>query len=289
MTFFFDTADHDYISGLIDKIGAVVHPTQILGITTNPNALAKINCDTLSDLEAVIPTLCRLVTEMRNGLVGGTVYVQMPSSIMYEEDMVRWAKYIVEFTDGVTNVGMKIPHFTYALDMAEELADSGVEVNVTGIADWGTLLKALSFPGVTWASLIPGRMEEVGIDANHHMEFINAIPGRIDNNIIAGSMRTVRGLKDAIIRGTVPTIGERVWTEIFLPGENGRPDLTQFASWFAGSAWTEEEAMGAMADTLKSTMGHCPLITEENEKLSEAFFVQMDELGINMYEEFIER
>ena len=291
--FFFDTADADYIRDLADHLAPHIDfAWSLLGVTTNPNALSKIDCNSLTKLEKVIPELCKLVTELRGENIGGTVYVQMPNSHMTEDDVLEWAKYIADFTDGTTNVGLKIPHFTYALDMASELADQGVEINVTGIADWATLLKALSFPGVMWVSLISGRMEEVGIDANFHMEFIKLIPRDSSQGIIAGSMRTVRGLKDAILRGTVPTIGQRVWTELLLPNnEHGRSDLSGFPLLWNGKniVHTAEDWGDSIWNILKSSTGHAPLVTGENERLSEAFFVQMNELGWPIYEEWINK
>jgi len=39
--FFFDTADTDYIRKVWDKLGKHIDPSAVIGITTNPNALAK--------------------------------------------------------------------------------------------------------------------------------------------------------------------------------------------------------------------------------------------------------
>ena len=49
-TFFFDTADTDYIRKIWDKLGKYIDGQSVIGITTNPNALAKVNCDTLDKL-----------------------------------------------------------------------------------------------------------------------------------------------------------------------------------------------------------------------------------------------
>lgn len=40
-TFFFDTADVDYIRKTWDKMQSHVSGESVIGITTNPNALAK--------------------------------------------------------------------------------------------------------------------------------------------------------------------------------------------------------------------------------------------------------
>ena len=52
--FFFDTADTDYIRKIWDKLGKHIDPSAVIGITTNPNALAKVNCDTLQKFEESI-------------------------------------------------------------------------------------------------------------------------------------------------------------------------------------------------------------------------------------------
>jgi len=53
-------------------------------------------------------------------------------------------------------------------------------------------------------------MEEAGIDADAHLKQItDSVLGRTE--IIAGSMRTLDGLKRAVRLGTVPTIGGTVF------------------------------------------------------------------------------
>ena len=143
--FFFDTADANYIRKVWECLCPHVDPNACLGITTNPNALSKIDCTTLLKFENVILTLCVLTTEMRGGIDGGVVWVQTPNSKMPFNEIFDWASYILELTDGITNVGMKIPHWTAILELTDELSDMGVEINVTGISDWATLLKAFQY------------------------------------------------------------------------------------------------------------------------------------------------
>lgn len=269
--FFFDTADGAYIEAVWEKLMGIVHPLSVIGITTNPNALHKIGCESLADLTAVIPKLCRLVTRIRQGLHGGIVYVQMPSSVMAPEHVLAWGRRITSLGDGLTSVGIKIPHFTYALELAQELDEYGLHVNVTGISDWGTILKAFSYPGVTFASLIPGRMDEKGIDANAQMDFIARVPRLSHQDIIAGSMRTIEGLRNAITRNTIPTIGTRVWDQLM------ETDLREFPKMWAGSL------IGSPA-----AYDHAPLITDVNRQLSVDFFQQMDLLGQQMFIEFVQ-
>lgn len=275
--FFFDTADASYIRKVWGWLSPHIDSDVCLGITTNPNALSKIGCTTLFQLEDVIPTLCELTTEMRGGCDGGVVWVQTPNSKMPFNEIFDWASYILELTDGITNVGMKIPHWTAILELTDELSDMGVEINVTGISDWATLLKAFQYKGVSYASIIPGRMEEVGLDANLHMEYIDRIRRpQTYQKVIAGSMRTVEGLRNAIERGTVPTIGARIWDKFLMPKLfTSRPDMSFFPN-----MWSDVD----MNDRAGFT--HPPVIDDDNVQLSKAFFEQMDLLGESLYKEW---
>ena len=282
--FFLDTASSEEIRRIWEMfLHGRVGPTSYKGITTNPNALSKIGCNELEELDKVIPSLCELVTEMRDGLGGGVVYVQLPNSLMPHNEIFEWATRIAEYSDGLTHIGLKIPHWTRVLELTDELAEM-VEVNVTGVSDWATLCKAFQYPGVTYASLIPGRMEEVGIDADLHMAYINRIRRSHEGQqVIAGSMRSIQGLQKAIVGGTVPTIGTKIWLQLMKPRyDTGRRDVTQFVDLWDKQAWPQLDFVGGLI----AAGGHPPRVTDTNVKLSRDFFDQMDELGANMYEEF---
>jgi hypothetical protein len=112
--FFFDTADTDYIRKVWDKLGKYVDPSAVVGITTNPNALAKVNCDTLEKFEELVPRMCELVREIRgDSSTEGLVYVQVPNSTMKYEDILRWALYVDDFNGNGAAIALKIPHFSY--------------------------------------------------------------------------------------------------------------------------------------------------------------------------------
>lgn len=280
--FFLDTANEEECRRVWDFVN-LQSEVSCIGITTNPNALAKIDCNTIAQLETVIPSLVELTTEMTNGK-GGIVHVQAPNSMMKPDEMYKWAGYIADFSDGVTKIAIKIPHMTCMLNLTDHLQGQGVFVNVTGISDWATLNKAFRYRSVSFASLIPGRMEEVGINANGHMDYIQAIRRYSYQNVIAGSMRTVEGLRDAIARQTVPTIGMRVWNELLKPSrKTGRPAVTDFTSLWNEKKWPLQVRAGRNW----ALYAHPPTISDANVKLSVDFFEQMDELGYDMYQEFI--
>jgi hypothetical protein len=271
-TFFFDTADTDYIRKIWDKLGKYIDGSSVIGITTNPNALAKVNCDTLDKFETLVPQMTSLVGELRGEGPDGLVYVQVPNSTMNEEDILRWATYVNEFNGNGAAIALKIPHFSYVLRLSAEPELQNLYLNVTGVSDANTIIKALSYHNVFFASIIPGRMEEVGIDANAHLKYLADQQLQRHQNIIAGSMRTIEGLKNSIFYHTVPTIGSRVWD--LIDKENR---WEEFASYWET---TYEVPEGPSAD-------YTPTVTDTNIDLSKQFFEQMDKLGQSLNDEFM--
>lgn len=273
--FFFDTADTDYIRKVWDKLGKHVDPSSVIGITTNPNALAKVNCDTLEKFEELVPRMCELVKEIRgDSTTEGLVYVQVPNSTMTYEDILRWATYVDDFNGNGAAIALKIPHFSYVLRLAGEPELKNLYLNVTGVSDANTIIKALSYQNVYFASIIPGRMEEVGINANQHLEYLANQQLQRHQNIIAGSMRTIEGLKNSIFYHTVPTIGSRVWD--LIDAENR---WEEFASYWENTYEVSDEP----------SADYTPLVTDTNLDLSKQFFDQMDKLGEPLHQEFLNR
>lgn len=256
--FFFDTADVDYIKNVLDKVD--LDRSCILGITTNPNAMSKINCMTLQSWEKKTRELCEFVTSIRNGKFGGEVHVQLPYSRASDEEAIRFAELISSWNDGITSISMKISPSPDILDVVYVLNDL-VRTNVTGLSDAGTAYKCIS-RGVDYVSIIPGRMEEVGINADSHLRFLAGC----NTNVITGSMRTVTGLARAVYYDTLPTIGTRVWDQII----DGNIDLRTFH----------------ICNTIDRKV-FCPQIDKTNLELSTSFFDQMDKLGEQAYKDFI--
>ena len=71
---------------------------------------------------------------------------------------------------------------------------------------------------VGYISIIPGRMEEVGIDAQSAIAFVNQCNFG-NTEIITGSQRTTEQIIYSFYLDTVPTIGEKCWADIFQ-GDN---------------------------------------------------------------------
>ena len=191
--FFFDTADTEYVKQLWEKLKGQIDPKSVAGITTNPNAFHKIEAGTIKEWKDKTLELCQLVSEIRGDDLG-VVYVQQPNSRMLGRDVLVWAAEISKWGDGNTRVGLKIPPFKEVLNVTDKLSTViGIEVNVTGVADCSTALRAFSY-GVDYVSIIPGRMEEQGINAKAQVSFTNQRNCK-NSKIITGSMRTIEGLK----------------------------------------------------------------------------------------------
>lgn len=273
--FFFDTADLDVIERTWEKLSKTTSSSAIAGITTNPNALAKVNCNTLKELEFLTYKLTRFLSKVRNDQLGA-VHVQLPVSSASADEQMNWVRYLQGLGDGRTHVAMKIPPFKHVLDrVREKQMNRFVQINVTGVSDAATALRCFSYPEISYVSIIPGRMEEVGIDAQKQLRFVNQRNGAFNpgknQSIIAGSMRTVDGLQRSIDAGTIPTIGQRVWDAMT------DEDYANFTSWWRG---VESDA-GEYTDDI-------PLIDDRNVKLTKDFFSQMDTLGEPLYKEFIQ-
>ena len=274
--FMIDTANLDDVEKVWDKLTkAGVEPSSLRGITTNPNALAKINCNSIRDFEITVYKLTHFLT--RCGAKQATLHVQMPRSSMSNNELDMWVAYIKQLGDGRTKLTMKVSPYTRTL---EQLRAAGIysiiPLNVTGVADAATALRCFTHP-VNYVSIIPGRMEEVGIDASAHLRMLDqrytyprgtAGGGRL----ITGSMRTVAGLRRALDYNNIPTIGTRVW--------DAMTDMDYLG--FAGPWWD-------CARFEPDYLGDIPFIDQRNVDLTQQFFFQMDELGKPLYDEFVSK
>jgi transaldolase len=262
--FFFDTADIVSVLSVWNKLSPYISSRAVAGITTNPSAISKAGITSLDQLEVTVRGLCAMVSTIRQDNEG-VVYVQMPNDKMPLYKIVDWAQKIATFTDGITRVGLKVPPYPHVLRFLElrELGDT-VELNVTGVADAATALRCFTYPEITYVSMIPGRMQEVGIDANAHIQCVQQRHQYKNQRVITGSMRTVQGLREAVLLGTVPTIGQRVW------------DLIDYS--------TVGELLNEFSEEL--FIDTPPLTDERNFNLSKDFFTKMNEFGQPLWDEF---
>lgn len=257
--FLIDTADVEYIKKKWDEIGNTIPSKNVLGVTTNPNAFYKTNDLSISQWKTKSLQLCSLIKQIR-GDSDGVLHVQFPNSNLTEDLFVKWLQIVSEFTNGDAKLAIKIPPFKKALDIATKHKQN-YELNTTGISDAGTALFALSY-NIDYASIIPGRMEEVGIDAKSHVSYVvNSNKG--NKKVITGSMRTLEGFKWCVEYGTLPTIGTRVLDLINVNNVN------EILTW----------------DLVKINQDDfAPHNSDVNRLLSKQFFEQMDNMGLKAFE-----
>ena len=257
--FFIDTADCHTIEYIWSKLADKCHPSWVAGITTNPNAMSKVNASNMIEFEVITRKLCKIVTTIR-GDSSGIVYVQHPDSSVSFDELKNWYSVVKQFSDGHTSVGLKIPPSIHLLQRISELGEA--HINVTGLADCSTALLCLGYP-VRYVSIIPGRMEENGINADEHLLFLSKRNTSVRvQEVITGSMRTLDGLRRAIEHDTVPTIGTKVFDLIFSDGVD---NFINYWKYFSNND--------------NSSISLSPEVNKCMANLSIAFFNQMDEAG----------
>lgn len=254
-----DTADDAYITRKWEELRNSIPAENIVGITTNPNAFYKTNDLSLQQWTSRATKLSSLLNQIR-GDDRGVLHLQFPNSTLTDENFKRWIG-LLDRLDLSCKVAIKIPPFKNALDIALRHSE-GYQLNVTGISDAGTALFVLGHE-INYASMIPGRMEEVQVDAKSHISYV--MNSKLGNKkLITGSMRTLEGLKWCLEFGTLPTIGTRI-LDLIDPTV-----ATQMLTW--------KKAAVPQTD-------FCPLNTETNRQLSVQFFQQMDQMGAKAYED----
>ncbi|MBU0767527.1 MAG: hypothetical protein KJ687_00325 [Proteobacteria bacterium] len=263
-TFFLDTADLADLSAVWSNINHLFSSTSVRGVTTNPNTLIKAHVKDIESFKKHLKNLCGWVSRVRpDG--EGVVYVQQPHSTMDDESVIRWSEFLTSLGDGKSRIALKIPCFPRSLRLVSKLSEK-IEINVTGITDAATALHCLSYR-IRYVSMLFGRMQELGTDSKTHVAF--AQQRRNDESeIITGSMRTIEDLKWCCQVGTVPTIGIKVWNQIF-----DKMDVNKLPTF-----WSEREDY--------ELASHPPSTTEKQVELSKSFFSQMDDLGSSIYKDF---
>lgn len=262
--FFIDTANVEYIKKTWEFLQNDFFYFELLGITTNPNAFNKEGLKTLEEWENRTKTLAEVVTNIYKGQAGGAIHVQLPISSASPEEAIQYARRISTWGDGITKISMKIPPFPGILKIVNHLQDF-VDVNVTGLSDYGNALRCVSY-GVDYISIIPGRMEEKSIFADEQILFLNTC-NLNKTKIITGSMRTLFGLRKACMLNTIPTIGTRVFDEMFK-----KCSASKFREYWSENVTQENN--------------FSPFITPSMVDLSVNFFNEMDKLGSAAFSDF---
>lgn len=266
--FFFDTANIEYIEKTWDRISKYFDKSDVVGVTTNPNAMYKENLNTIEEWAERTTLLVEFVRSLNTT---GRVYIQGPNSNMSVPDIKKFLSYFEDINQKYPRaIGIKIPPYHAVLALSHELME--YFPNVTGVADCGTALNAMTFPAIKYVSIIPGRMEEHHLPAKAHVSYVQQRYKLLLNKIITGSMRTVEGLKWVIEYGTVPTIGTRVWDQL-LADEDSIKEFSEFWDFKIDIPFQQ----------------FSPQITELNTQLSIDFFNQMDEVGKLPHADFLSK
>lgn len=248
--YFLDTADIGLIAKHFESANKaeLSHFCNFLGVTTNPSAFSKIDKKSRAEWLEVVSRISEMVSDYRQDKLG-EVHVQIPYSYMTFHQCQDWADQIKDAVGDSCIPVMKIAPYT---GFNYFLAKS-IKLNITGMAD-GELCAQASRDGTSYVSIIPGRMRENDIDPIPHM--LHARKNmKSSTTLIAGSMRTVEDLDDAISCGAVPTIGPKVMDMV------------------ADKGYT----------SLKRVVTYSP--HEESSELSSSFFSQMNKLGRHCYKE----
>ena len=262
--FFLDTANTESLKRILEKIEKKIDLKSVRGITTNPNAFNKIGITRLEGWLDHSLKLAKFVHEIR-GDNDGEIHIQIPNSNLNHNQVTKYISLIKDMTKGYCKVGMKISPNVELLEKVDEF-NLKVKTNVTGLSDVSTALKCCTY-NVDYISIIPGRMEEVGVNAIETLSFLKQCKlGQ--TRIITGSQRTVEQVIYCFNYDTIPTIGEKCWDNIFMGGNF-------------------EKLLIGKEESIKVNM-FGPLITNENINLSVNFFKQMDELGLPAFSDLKE-
>lgn len=166
---------------------ATWHETGIIdGVTTNPTHLSKEG----GDPKKLIKDICAL---MKGYDISVEVTETEPNAIY------KQAKEIASIAD---NVVVKIPchHNFYAV--IDKLTKEGIAINVTLVF---TLIQGMIMAklGVRYISPFIGRWNDIDVDGNAILEEMRYMIDdyQYDTEILAASIRTVRDVHDAILRG----------------------------------------------------------------------------------------
>jgi hypothetical protein len=251
--FFIDSAKIGVVSKVLTSLKERDQVYRVEGITTNPKALKSAGVTNFQELEVVLRNLCEtLETTVPNR----KIYVQIPSSQVSFYDALKFVDRIGDMKLPC-RVGFKVPPNIPLIERLHQIGCS--DLNVTGLTECLTANQCLE-KRVRYVSILFGRLEEEGVNVSDHIKKISD-----PELVISGSMRTFEGLAKTIKLGTVPTIGERVWNEIF----NGRFD----------------EFDSLTPD--KPSQGNFPIFDQKCFDVAKIFWSEMDGFGKDLYSELL--
>ncbi len=192
MKFFIDTANLEEIKE--------AHSLGILdGVTTNPSLISKEGIHTREDFERHIKTICEMVQVPVNAEVVSTAW----------EDMVREGKALAKID---SHVVVKIPMTTEGLKAVRQLAEEGIDTNVTLIFSPLQALMAAK-AGAAYVSPFVGRLDDISTEGMNLVEEILEIFSNylFETELIVASVRSpIHVLTAAKLGADIATIPFKV-------------------------------------------------------------------------------
>lgn len=250
-SFYIDTADINYITKLIDNKN--FPKLNCLGITTNPNAMDKIGATSLKQWINHIVSLDFFLKEKFGK--HSQLHIQIPNSAMSLSEIKKFVQYIYKECNPLCKIVFKMPP---RLDILTNKSSLDISINITGLADSKSCLGMLGL-GADYVSIIPGRMEQAGINCSMHQLDLMRNRSALMGKVISGSMRTVYGVIESVNYNTIPTIGTRVWDQLLQ-------DESLFKTLFTNDLSSKP--------------------TDQTNELSKQFFYDMDNLSNQVYNDF---
>ncbi len=258
--FLFDTADVDALKRVWSDLKGSVIPDFVAGITTNPAIFQRAGKNSLGEWFATFIRLSDALNEIK-GHTKGELHIQFPNSQATVEEVENFVDCLLDLRLP-NKLFVKLPPYSSLL---EEIFDSGlyldVGFNVTGLAEAGTILKLPRC--LDYASIIPGRMLQAGLDYREHVAF--AVQNS-ESTIITGALRDYQQVADCFQLRSLPTIGLKTWDLIIQNKELDK---------LLGLEYSEIVAPEFM-----------PPCDERHTVLSISFFKEMDGYGAQAYEDF---
>lgn len=276
MKFFFDSASTSAITKNWHVLKDKVSPDCVTGITTNPKAMAKIEAFSYDSWIVTTKALLALLNSIRND-TEGYVYIQFPDTTKSAATFLKFvSKVKSDLGDhlSLSKLGFKIPPYpTFLNELSNLLTEEefiDLNLNVTGVADHCTALNCLRYP-VRFVSIIPGRMNEKGIDSDEVTSYISSVGAELfDDRVITGAMRDIPCLESMVRHRTVPTIGMTVFETLIT---NSTENVDRFVD-----MWKKPQI-----DYVEYQVP--PVITSVNQNLSLDFFVEMNNQCPSVYED----
>lgn len=257
MNFLFDTANDKFIDEALTKMDGRAM-TKCWGVTTNPNAFAKLGIKRLADWRHQVKLIRKVL--VKHGLDDAYIHVQFPHSYfaVLNPDLIH------EFEDYLKDPYLVIKLGPYPVQFRKRVTSIS---NITGITSGSIAALMCGFDSVAYVSLIPGRMEAEGIERiDQHMKFACALAQQTNKNVIAGSMRSLEDCRKYAAMGAIPTIGEKVFESV--------GDYNEFLE--------DVDKVDLVASI------EPPTFTQAQKNLSSDFFYKMNELADTAWTEFQE-